>query len=69
MDIDHEAQKHDVPRSSVEGEAERTAAEDPGQDIKEVLESAKETVEPEVDSDQTGTSQRQAGQEDHTGDD
>jgi hypothetical protein len=44
MDIDHEARKHDVPRHTVKGEAERTAAEDPSGQLQEVLQDAKEAV-------------------------
>jgi hypothetical protein len=45
MDIDHEAKKHKVPRSAVAGEAKRTAAEDPSDQIQDVLEDAKDAVD------------------------
>jgi hypothetical protein len=45
MDIDHEARKHKAPRSTVVGEAKRTAAEDPSDQIQEVLDDAKATVD------------------------
>ena len=52
MDIDHETDKHDVPRSKVKGEAERAAAEDPSDDIHDTLEDAKKTLSPDADADQ-----------------
>jgi len=42
VDTDHEARKKGVPRSTVEGEAERTAAEDPSGQVKDVLGDARE---------------------------
>jgi hypothetical protein len=45
MDIDHEAHKHGVPPSTVKGEAERATAEDPSEQIQEVLDDAKDAVE------------------------
>jgi hypothetical protein len=45
MDIDHEAHKHGVPKSTVKGEAERAAAEDPGEQTQNALDDAKETLE------------------------
>jgi len=45
MDIDHEAHRHDVPPSTVKGEAERTAAaEDRSDQAGKVLEEAKRAV-------------------------
>lgn len=45
MDIDHEAHKHDVPPSTVKGEAERAAAEDTSDQKQDVLDDAKQVVE------------------------
>ncbi|MBR7829290.1 hypothetical protein KDK95_23485 [Actinospica sp. MGRD01-02] len=45
VDTDHEARKKGVPRSTVEGEARRTAAEDPSDQVKDVLKDAKENEE------------------------
>jgi hypothetical protein len=45
MDAEHEAHKHDVPKSTMKGEAERAAAEDPSDQIQDVLEDAKDSVD------------------------
>lgn len=50
MDIDHEAHKHDVPPSTVKGEAERTAAEDPSEQIQDVLDDARDAVGQDADA-------------------
>lgn len=52
MDIDHEADKHDAPRSKVKGEAHRTAAEDPAEDVRHTLAEAKKAIDPKADADQ-----------------
>jgi hypothetical protein len=49
MDVDHEAHKRDVPPATVNGEAERTAAEDPSDQIRDVLEDAQERVDQDSD--------------------
>lgn len=48
MDVDHEARKHNVHPSTIEGEAKRTAAEDPAEQIRGVLHGAKNAVDPET---------------------
>jgi hypothetical protein len=45
MDIDHEARKHKVPRSTVAGEAKRAKEEDPSEQVQEVLDDAKAAVD------------------------
>lgn len=44
MDIDHEAKKHKVPPKKVAGEAARTVAEDPSDQIRDTLDDAKDQV-------------------------
>jgi hypothetical protein len=53
IDVDREARKHDVPPSTVKGEAERTAAEDPSEKIHENLENAKTALDAETEPAET----------------
>jgi hypothetical protein len=50
MDVDHEAHKHDVPRSTVKGEAERVAAEDPAEQVQDAVDDAKRSAAREKES-------------------
>jgi hypothetical protein len=53
IDVDREAHKHGVPPSTVKGEAERTAAEDPSEQIHENLERAKTALDAEKERAET----------------